>query len=326
MDHKEALKGLRSGSTLSSALKLMSLVDSSQEIHSFLNKSSEVTSKDECDTLGWNLSDPDWKHVVPTVMLILRKGAISHDPQPDPYNLYAEIPKLLDTSILDKNSLTGVGTFLLQRAAVRMNWMTYEASDLPNSPSEIQGPSSLIKKVWKAQGITTNRATIKAHSHVRDSEKEKMDKKLKKQTKQLSSLMAEMNLCQALVHPDNSKPKIRKYETVPKALLKLTAKAQLETNTIKELVWLKAKHIPSEIVETAVVGTVEFAGVKYQTQDKLPSGRAYLQFVEKRVLKRILSPLPNLTNLAVYEEKYTFTWSEPSTHSLGVNQVHIHLE
>ena len=48
---------------------------------------------------------------------------------------------------------------------------------------------------------------------------------------------------------------------MPKALLKLTAKAPLETNTIKELVCMKAKHILSEIVETAVVGTVEFVGV-----------------------------------------------------------------
>ena len=58
MDHLDALKGFRSGSTLSSVSKRMALVDSFHEVHSHYS-SGYGLSEDQTDTLGWDMSATD---------------------------------------------------------------------------------------------------------------------------------------------------------------------------------------------------------------------------------------------------------------------------
>ena len=56
--------------------------------------------------------------------------------------------------------------------------------------------------------------------------------------------------------------------------------------------------------KTRVV-SVEFAGVKFKA--KVSSGDAYVEFIEKGVIKHILNLAPGTKHIIICEEKYSFT-------------------
>ena len=113
MDHLEAVKGFRSGSTLSSVTARMSLIDSLNEAGKSRNENAFSESEDE-DNLGWSVTDVDLSRIYPTALLILKRCGLSLKENPVPFNVYSSTPIALPPSVLDGNS-TGVGEFLIKK-------------------------------------------------------------------------------------------------------------------------------------------------------------------------------------------------------------------
>jgi hypothetical protein len=128
-----------------------------------------------------------------------------------------------------------------------------------------------------------------------------------------------MNLCQAIVKPDCSKPKVQKAQDIQKALVRLliksyatntgdtvldeeSGKVQLEN---EETVILGSNTIPSILAKSAKYAKLEFAGVKFSSFSE--TGKDYLRHIGKDIIGKIKHQLPLLRNIVICEEKYKFT-------------------
>ena len=117
MDHQDALKGFRSGSTMSSVLPRMSLIDSLNEVHDSMTRNEPQEQQQEGaidNNLGLSLSATDIKYIFRVAGLVLRLGGLSSEPDEMPYNVYAKTKTPLPESILDEQT-TEVGCYLIQR-------------------------------------------------------------------------------------------------------------------------------------------------------------------------------------------------------------------
>ena len=314
MDHLDVLKGFRSGSTLSSVSKRMSLVDSFHEVHKHY-KTGHSSSKDKPDKLGWEMSVTDWNHILPTVAVVLRRGGISLLPSETPQNVYARKVVSLDPVMLDSVSAP-VGLYLLQRSACKLGLLGLTVDDIPE-PATMTGPKHLVKKVASTKSTTIRRSVIKTITlPMNKSQEEKQEdnrqKTVAKEMKQIERISSSMNMCQALVHPDCTKPKLQKSVTIPAALLKYvhwaretTQETELDhpivTNTALSLLMLQPAKFKMQ------VAIIEFAGVKYKIKSSTPSGKSYIEAVQNDVLLKFLHYMPYVQSVVVCEEKYAFT-------------------
>ena len=312
MDHLDALKGFRSGSTLASVSKRMSLVDSFQEVHARYSQGYGLAAE-KTDTLGWELSTTDWNHVLPTVAVILWRGGISMEACEVPRNMYARETASLDPVILDSVSAP-VGLYLLQKCACKLNLLGMTTDDIPK---EMSGPKHLVKKVASTKATTIRRATIKtvsaplnkSHEELKEDKRKKM---VLKELKQIQLMSSNMNMCQALVYPDCTKPKLQKSKTIPSAVLEYVNWARKATNNedlVHPIVLDTALSLlmPPPACHKARVAIIEFAGIKYKIKATTPSGRAYIEAVQNDVLLKFSNFFPSLQAMVICEEKYKFT-------------------
>ncbi|CAC5381867.1 unnamed protein product [Mytilus coruscus] len=80
-----------------------------------------------------------------------------------------------------------------------------------------------------------------------------------------------MNMCESLVKPDCSKPKVMKSQGIQEALISM------------------------------------LADLKSEKKDLITLGIQYIRYVQNAVLKNIVQSLPNLEKVVLCEEKYSFT-------------------
>ncbi|CAC5407961.1 unnamed protein product [Mytilus coruscus] len=76
-------------------------------------------------------------------------------------------------------------------------------------------------------------------------------------------LSSEMNMCQSLVKPDCSKPKVMKSKGIQEALISMLADLKSEK---KDLITLDTNTLPNTISTSIQMATVEFTGVKFKTK------------------------------------------------------------
>ncbi|CAC5396692.1 unnamed protein product [Mytilus coruscus] len=295
MDHRDVVKGFRSGSSIKSIIPRMSIIDELGQAHLERN---HIESKLRQKLPFSVIKNTDLQHVIPTAELILRRNGLETDVNIIPYNVYA-------TKILC--CLLPLGHYNIR------HWK----EDLPKV-EEIIGPKPLVDRVKKSKGTVICRTKFKQaflDKTEKDIAEEKRVKKVTKLTKNLDHLSSTMNACQAIVKPDCTKPKVLKAAGIQQALLGLLLKVvdnpdfqvdNISLDTVKEadyeklsaakLAWIRQKKSPpTEIMQSVKVATIEFAGVKFKC--KVPSGTEYLNFVEKAVLKPTLGMLPRLKRL-----------------------------
>ncbi|MEW8546925.1 MAG: hypothetical protein AB2693_25705 [Candidatus Thiodiazotropha sp.] len=312
MDHLEALKGFRSGSTMHSITCKMSLIDT-------LNEGSRIRPEPSClevddDNLGWSLTEVDLHHIYPTASLILRRNALSFIEQAAPFNVYAKEPTALPTAILDVNSQQ-VAEFLIRKYCVKEKLFAgLECDDLKKE--DIFGPTDLVQRAKKAKGTTLKR-TLKSKISVLKTMKEEKEEKRKKlvakKTKEIDCLTSQVNACQALLKPDASKPKVFKSLGMQKAIKdqviscirSLNVTRDGSDSNIDSYLLLNVPHIPVEVGSQVTFATMEFAGVKFKTAH-CTSGKQYILFAET-VIKKSLRDFPCISEMVVCEEKYSYT-------------------
>ena len=221
MDHIEALKAFRSGSTLTSVTNRMSLVDSLKEVHESMISSTMDANEHKASRKShtWKLTEVDHKHIYPTAALILRAGGLSLEQQDVPLNVYSSPATILPVSILDRDSF-GVGEYLLKRFIAKNELFNCSESDIPDA-DKITGPRSLVSRAKRSKGVTMKRASKKQEASQRSEHQKREEQRkrgVKRETKQADCLSSDMNLCQAIVKPDCSKPKVQKAKGSQKAL------------------------------------------------------------------------------------------------------------
>lgn len=138
MDHLDALKSFRAGSSLSSVTSRVSLIDTLNEA---ARSRTEEGSKniDETESIAWSLIDVDLGHINPKAALILRKNALSLEENHLPFNAYSSKPTVLPASVLDSNSRS-VAEFLIKKFCVKEQLFDYKESDF-RKERYISGPT-----------------------------------------------------------------------------------------------------------------------------------------------------------------------------------------
>ena len=199
------------------------------------------------------------------------------------------------------------GIFLIQKYAQKQGLF----GDFPDpfkSLDTISCSKVLLTKLKTGQSVTVRRAVIKATQGSavipeREVQEKKRLKIVSKKKKEVECLSSEMNLCQALVKPDCSKPKVAKASTIQRAISSHVSKiAGLESDG---LIKLNSKQVPPEIVSNVKSVTIEFAGVKFKS--RAGSGEEYLENVQNGVLRKTLNTFKSASKVVVCEEKYRFT-------------------
>ena len=325
LDHQVISKSFRSGSTMDSVMRRTSLADDLTRVHKIRQdqRNPKAANKDtdvDVDNLGWQTTQVDENYILPTVLLILRRGGLSLESEPTPFNVYAKVKTALSPSILDKNG-KNVGEYLIRRYISKEGLFNCTAQDIPH-PNSVTGDKDLVSKATKSKGTTVKRTSggkaVKPTKTAREVKEDKRKKDVALALQRVECLSSEMNACQALVKPDCSKPKVAKSQSMADALKTVLYKcftgckskiAEMEKFLgEKDLVSYRAdsKHPMSDATAcTIIVVIVEFAGVKFKT--KAISGLQYIQSVERNYLQHSVSLMPNIDRIVVVEEKYSFT-------------------
>ena len=179
----------------------------------------EQDQRTSCDNMGMKLTEADESYIFPTAALIVRPGGLSTEENDTPFNLYAKSPVILPKSILDRES-NDTGEYLLMRYLVKEKMYNLTQSDLP-AAENLQGPTELVSRAKRSKGTTIKR-TIKSKVLPMKSEREineaKRLKAVSTEVKLIDCFSSSNNACQAMVKPDNSKPKVMKSVGIPRAL------------------------------------------------------------------------------------------------------------
>ena len=303
IDHLDALKGFRSGSTVNSATCRMSLIDSLNVTKH--HQPGPHDEQDDDDKLGWELTEVDLNHIFPAAALILKRQAMSLVENVVPYNVYSSTPLVLPSSILDSCS-EDVGKYLLFKYLQKENLFGLDLSDVFKEEC-LQGPSDLVARARRSKGVTIKRVTKSSVQPVRTERQEKEEKRLKevsKETKIVSCFSSENNTCQALVNADSTKPKVMKSLGIPralKALVQICGKAE----SLDKYIALNLCFIPRNVINSMKICTKEFAGMKFKT-GSVKTGREYLLSVQ-RMLNGLIGKSNNISKIVICEEKYGYT-------------------
>ena len=308
LDHLEAVKSFRSGSTISSVTSRLSLIDSLNAIHEARTRTrtDSESCEEDLDELGWPLSNVDKQHIYRTTSLILRCGGLSLEEITEPKNVYAKKGNVLPVYILDKYSVD-VGKFLLRRFVVREKMFGLCTADEPKI-EDFDGHVDVKNRAKKSKSITMKRIG-RGKTYVmkteRQEKEEKRQKALAKEIKQLNCLSSEMNACQALVTPDCAKPKVQKstgMKTAIEEMLNVSADEAMKTRAAP---LLNQNSLPNIIGRKVKIATMEFAGVKFTST--FSNGKQYLAYVEHTVLQKLFKQIPNVEKVIICEEKYSYT-------------------
>ncbi len=204
LDHRYVTKCFRSGSTMSSVMRRMSLIDSLTEVHDLHPTKNRQKQKDD-DLLGWEITKTDLTHIRPVVLKIMQRGGLSINTEDLPYNVYTESRHQLSSSMLDDNC-GDVSTYLITKFLVHEKLCGLKSSDIPEI-SSLNGPKELIAKAKNSKGVTikrSGRTSVAVPLTDRQQKEAKRKKILSSENKQVDALSSEMNACQALVKPDCS--------------------------------------------------------------------------------------------------------------------------
>ena len=210
---------------------------------------------------------------------------------------------------LDRLSLPA-GEYLLKKFISENCLFQHTAKDLPQI-NDVIGPKSLLTKLKKSKGVTMKRCTNNSPNKKLtelETDESKRKKCVEKEAKQLDRFSSKFNACQAIVHPDGSKPKVQKSTAVPKALetlIKQCLKVDKSMYKFEDVVMTRIDRIPTEVSQKVKFAIVEFAGIKFKAYAE--SGNGYLQFVKKAVFEFIYCQFPHTNNITICEEKYKFT-------------------
>jgi hypothetical protein len=244
---------------MESVLPRMSLIDFLTEIHQStpekIKSTSENDKKSTREQLGLNLSPTDITYILRITSLILRRGGISTVLNNNIYNMYEARPDLLPESILDRSS-NEAGQYLIRKFVSLNKLFSFDKTDAPNV-NEISGPKTLVQKVKQAKGVTVRRIPTKKQQTAkteREVEEGKRIKEVAKQTKQIDRISSHMNLCQAIVKPDCSKPKVQKAQGIQKALVQLLIQSYA-TNTGDTVLDEESGKVQLENEETVILGS-----------------------------------------------------------------------
>lgn len=327
MEHKEALRSFRSGGTLSSIIPRMALIDELNAAHQSrtTEKESLNDSTQEIYEPGFDITENDLMHIIPTAVLIIRRGALETSTNIIPYNVYNKEKTMLSTAVLDSETIS-VGKYMVEKFVCKEGIFGYKSTDHPRADA-IEGPKTLVDKVKKSKGTTVRRTKLRIVQMSKTDKQlkeEKRQKKVERMKKKIDALSSEMNACQALLKPDCSKPKVQKAQGVQKALtsllsvcskphdqLQLPRKYQNvsveDVNSLSEagLYWSNSTNIPGSVRNSVKFVTLEFAGVKFKA--KVQTGLQYLKYIENSVLKEVRKQFPSVEQVVMCEEKYTFT-------------------
>ena len=307
LDHLEALKGFRSGSNINSATVRMSLIDS---LNDAFQRDAGV--RDDCDNLGWELTQVDENHIFPTVGLILRRNGISLEENNIPFNVYSKSPVALPSSILDEYSHDS-GKYLLLRYVCHQQLFGLTGRDI-QTIDITSGPTELINRAKRSKGITIRRlvkskiATLKTEKQLKE---EGRQKSLSKQIHLADCYSSENNACQALVKPDSSKRKVMKSVNIQRAIRNLLNSRLHDIGAdirLEDIMKLNVSFVPNKVSKGVKLVLVEFAGVKYKVSG-VKTGREYIQQTNS-TMHSTMKSFPEATTIVVCEEKYSFTPDE----------------
>ncbi|XP_045182551.2 uncharacterized protein LOC123541205 [Mercenaria mercenaria] len=317
MDHLDVLKGFRSGSNVSSITCRMSLIDSLST-----EKDEKETSVKDADTMGFELTDVDIAHIVPTATLILRRNALRTSDDCVPMNVYAKTATVLPSTILDKCS-QDVGKYLLYRFVYQQHLFGLTESDVPKTDT-VKGNADLISRAKRSKGITIKRTLkskitqLKSSQDVKEEQRQRL---VAKKTQQIDCLSSENNCCQSLVKPDCSKPKVMKALSIRNALNDLVQSCIQKTSvqeikkTTDQYIMLNQSNIPQNTLSSMQLCTIEYAGQKFKLGN-LKTGKEYLLKVES-TLKGLIRKSDSCSTIVICEEKYMFT---PDDFKAGTHQ------
>ncbi|CAC5356707.1 unnamed protein product [Mytilus coruscus] len=285
MDHQDALRGFRSGSSMTSVIGRMSLIDSFNETHQIRSKSH--TNSKEDSNVDWALSETDLHHIIPTVALIPRRNGLCLEGNNYPQNVYTSEKLILSPCVLD-NTTSDIGKYLIKRYLANNSFLGMTMDDIPEL-NETSGPASFVRRVKRSKGVTIKRTAEKVTLQTKTERQVKEENRkalLKREMQRASFLSSEMNMCQALVKPDCTKPKVMKSKGMQQALVNLLQELTCQQN----IFLLNLKSVPKHITDTVELVTIEFAGVKFKT--KVTSGTQYIKYVQNAVIKPILRQFP----------------------------------
>ncbi|XP_070203435.1 uncharacterized protein [Littorina saxatilis] len=290
MEHKAALKGFRSRSTVDSVLPRLSLVDKFEEMEAMgmLNQSQPVldsvdaerADNEEIAEVTWKTTQKDLDFVIPTANLILRTGE-----------------------------------YLIRKFLIKEKMMDMSRGD-GGDVNQIKGPKELVSKVKSGKGVTIKRMTSKIPVATSTSEKKEKKRKalVRKQSKVIDGLSSARNTCQAVMTPECQKLDPQKASGIRNALLHLLSSMMEGNKTSEEqakllqelsLVFLAQHDGSSAVFDKLASIIIEFAGVKFKVVAN--TGLQYLRYAQNSVIMRCLKFGPDIKKIVVVEEKYSFT-------------------
>ena len=309
IDHQDVMKGFRSGSTTSSVVSRMSLIDPLNEIHKKLTNNKDGEQHVEFDNLGWEINQVDSNHILRTADLILRRGGLSTCSEWTPYNVYMPVKVALPCSILDIHSFKA-GEYLIEKFACKQQLFGRVNSDIP-ALNEVHCAKPLWDKLHHSKGVTIRRSGVtlkKPEKSQREMTEEGRKKSVARELKHIQCFSSTMNTCQSLVKPDCTKPVINKAMGITKAL------DQLLDSKDPMLLVRGTRLLPDAMKDTVKVAAIEFAGVKFKT--KATSGSHYIEHIQANVITPVLLQFKKrLTRIIICEEKYAFTPDDFKAHT-----------
>ncbi|WAR09221.1 hypothetical protein MAR_019179 [Mya arenaria] len=270
MDHKDAIKAFRSGSTMKSIVPRMSLLDSLNELHKMASKPSKSSNKRQSvqELLGMMITNTNMKYITRIV------SGITTAEDANVYNVYDQRRPVISPTILDTNT-EKIGHFLIKKFEVQPNMFGSTKAVIPEL-NKVEGPAELVQKLKTSKGVTIRRMSVK-QKNIKQTEREKKEEKrhklVKQEARRIDCLSSEMNACQAVVKPDCSKPKVAEFSGIKNALIQTLDETVTRDSNAgdiledKKLVYLSKKTIPADVVHSVSMATIEFAGVKFKTHD-----------------------------------------------------------
>jgi hypothetical protein len=147
LDHQSITKSFRSGSTMDSVLRRTSLADDLTKVHKIREEQRNPKLKNNTseDHLGWVTNQMDINHIIPTVVLILRRGGMSLESDPTIFNVYAKVKTVLSPALLDRNGKS-VGEYLIQKCISKEGLFGCSTEDAPK-PVGTEKFSTILKSL-----------------------------------------------------------------------------------------------------------------------------------------------------------------------------------
>ncbi|WAQ96121.1 hypothetical protein MAR_028811 [Mya arenaria] len=168
MDHKDALKAFRSGSTVAFVVPRMSPLDVLDDVRD-VQTSSIKKERTQAALLGFEASNTDERYVCRIMSLILRQGGISLVEDENIYNVYDHSTTMLSPSILDKNTKP-IGQYLIKMYAAQEGLCNASRTDIPDI-SDVEGPKLLLPKVKSTKVVTIKRMSAKLANETKQNGK-----------------------------------------------------------------------------------------------------------------------------------------------------------